>query len=332
LLELELLTSVGTAPQDEVHAPVGRRDPGTSFKRYRRSLARGEVRVFKARPQTLWVPDEDAAGLSGFPKALAGTAAALKTGMAAAALIDELLEHDLAEADARVVLDLTQESLQALEVVVGPLLERLSGQGNKVTRLLVNACKRAGKPGLMLESIRNFGSGAMTLSTFFTGDGAGTDLARYLDRGQTLPAFLETTKGLVQVATGGAGMGAAMAGGDATLALVLGTGTTLATIPLSAWVAVGLVTVAMLDVVIYVDTGGGRPVDDFLDGVREARKAQFMLASTPETPSSDRIISPQEEVKANGSQGQRSRRATCLLTRKVNAINQVLAMDDLGKA
>jgi hypothetical protein len=56
---------------------------------------------------------------------------------------------------------------------------------------------------------------------------------------------------------------------------VVGGLTTLAGVALSQVVAVGLVAIAMADVVIYVDTGGASPVQMFKDGVELGKRRQF---------------------------------------------------------
>lgn len=116
-----------------------------------------------------------------------------------------------------------------------------------------------------LESLLNVVSGATTLATLLPdaarehlGASATTDLQRYLRDGETFAALVETAKGAVQVGTGTAGL------------CVVGGLTTLAGVALSQVVAVGLVAIAMADVVIYVDTGGASPVQNFKDGSSSA--------------------------------------------------------------
>jgi hypothetical protein len=65
---------------------------------------------------------------------------------------------------------------------------------------------------------------------------------------------------------------------------VVGGLTTLAGVALSQVVAVGLVAIAMADVVIYVDTGGASPVQNFKDGVFAARLRQFRAGNRPIDP------------------------------------------------
>ncbi len=122
-----------------------------------------------------------------------------------------------------------------------------------------------------------------------------------------MPALLEATKGVVQVAAGGSALGA----------IVVGAGTTVATVSLSAWVGVGLLAISMLDVLIYLDTGGASPTQAFEDGVRRARATQFALQD-------DRIPMPGDTVTIATSAGSARQRASCLLARRLGLVHHVV--------
>jgi hypothetical protein len=312
LLELELLTSVDSMPAQEMHRPLGRADAGTQLKRYRRAVAKGEVRVFQVSQRTLEAYDADLehASLENFPKALARAATLIKLSVAAGELVNALRQHSPGDVDLSLYWSLTGDTLSAVEAggdLLVPILQRYSPSASRAAEGLVIGARNLGKLASGVDAIRNVVTGATTLATFFTPDRSETDLARYLDRGQSLPALLEATKGVIQVAAGSSSLGA----------LVLGTGTTLATVSLGVWVGVGAMAIAMLDVLIYAETGGASPTQAFEFEVGRARRAQFLLKEK-------RLLMPAEKVSVTTSAGSAHQRASCLLARRVGLVHHVV--------
>ena len=86
--------------------------------------------------------------------------------------------------------------------------------------------------------------------------------------------------------------------------------------PIATWVAVGLVAVSMIDVLIYVDTGGPSPVQEFLDKIRQARGAEFTMHG-------DRILKPGESSAASGEKAN-SVNAASLLARRLATVHHVV--------
>lgn len=311
LVEMELLTRVAPMPAGENHAPLRASEPGTGIKRYRRAVAQGEVREFIAPKQArVRVFDADSPALESFPKALANAATLIKVGIAAGELTSAMLEKDLRDINAELYLNMTQETLAALEPgssLIAPVLQKLGPKGAQLAGGLVVGAKALGKAAGPLEGVRNVLAGGTTIATLFAPDKYETDLARYLDRGDGLPAFLEATKGVIQMASGGGALGA----------LVIGAGTTVATISLGAWVGLGLLAISMLDVLIYLDTGGESPTQAFEAKVREARRAQFVLQS-------DSIPKPADKVTVLTPGGAVKQRASCLLARRLGLVHHIV--------
>jgi hypothetical protein len=245
----------------------------------------------------------------------------IKSGLAVRALAAECKGKKLGDVEFDLYLEVAEESLQALEpgseILQSVFARAGMGASKAASHPFVHGGAALAKLGTVIEASRNLIAAGQTLATLIAPIRSSTDLANYLDRGETVPAWLESIKGLVQVASGGAGVGT----------LVLGASTTLAAVPLSAWVAVGLVAVATLDVLIYVKTGGGSPVDAFMRSVRDSRRQQFKLSTA------DGILMPGEEVVPGevdpGSGGPNSN-ATCRLVRKLGALNEIAKQARLG--
>jgi hypothetical protein len=165
-----------------------------------------------------------------------------------------------------------------------------------------------GKAGVAIEAVRNTLTGMQTLNTLLAPHTSQTDLAKHLDRGEPVAAWFEGLKGLVQVGTGAAGM-----------QILCGATTTIATLSLGVWVAIGSVTLAMHDVLIYHATGGDSPVDDFLRRVRAARISQLRVNSE------GRILLPTEEYVERKPLEAETRRgpAHSVLSRQLGSLNQV---------
>lgn len=312
LAELELLSQLTAAPTEEAHSPVGVTDKGARFSRYRRALARGQVRTFAARERTLRVLAPESPLLEGFPQRLTEAASLLSAGLAASALLTEMVQQRSWGVDANLYLDLAQEGLQAVEpgiALMVPILERAGAAGTAAgLRGFVRGAQRLGRVGTGLEAVRNLIAGGGTLATFFAPDSAQTDLAYYLERGESLPALLETTKGVAQVVAGSAGVGAA----------VLGPACVVATVPLGTVVSVGLVAVVTLDVLIYVSTAGGNPTLEFENKVRQASLAQFKLHG-------GRILLPDERLRASTTTPSRPQEpARCRLAKQLGTLHFVV--------
>ncbi len=191
------------------------------------------------------------------------------------------------------------------------------GAGKAGAHPFVRGGAALAKLGTVIESSRNLVAGAQTLATLIAPTQSSTDLAHYLERGEVVPAWLEGTKGVVQMATGSAGAGT----------LLLGASLTVATLPLSTWLAVGLVAVATLNVLIYVKTGGDRPLDEYLDNLRRARRKQFKLDNM------GRILMPEEAVvlgEIDPGSGSPGAGATCRLARKLGALNEIAKQARIG--
>ena len=311
LMEMEVLTSVFAAPADEPHAPLGSTDTRTRFKRFQRAMQSGQVRSFTAVQQTVRVADADSETLARFPKRLAAVAALLDTGMAVHALIGELAKKKPENVDTKFYLDVAQESFAAVEpgvALLAPLFERAGPRASSVGRALTVGAGYLNRASVALESVRHVLTGGATLLTFFAPKSSDTDLARYLAERRGLPAVLETTKGMLQVAVGAAG----------GTGLVIGTATTVATLPISTWFVVGLVAVATLDVLIYVDTGGSSPVQAFLNKVREAREAQFQLEKR-------RILLPDETPPGQFGEKTSRSRSPSLLAKRLATVHHVVS-------
>jgi hypothetical protein len=241
---------------------------------------------------------------------LAGAGALIELSVAVGELASAMMENDLNQIGGELYLNMVQETLAALEPgaeLVAPILQRLGTKGARLADGLVVGARALGGAAMGLEGVRNVVTGSATIATLFAPEKADTDLAHYLDREEGLPALLEATKGVVQVAAGGSAVGA----------LVVGAGTTVATLSLGVWVSVGLVAITMLDVLIYADTGGESPTQGFESMVRKARDAQFLTEE-------DRILMPDESATVEAAQGLREQRATCLLARRLGLIHHVL--------
>jgi hypothetical protein len=317
--EYELLTRVIDAPISELHQPLGKASARSGLKLLRRAMKKGQVREFVLARQPLEVPNEEA--LSGFPKLLASTGALIKAGLAIKGLVDEARAKELANIELDVYLEVAEESLQALGPASDVLASVLAKAGMDAARAASHPFVRAGaslaKLGTVIEASRLLIAGGQTLNTLISPTRSSTDLAEYLARGETVAAWYEGTKGAVQVASGAAGFGT----------LVVGAGTTVATIPLSAWVAVGLVVVATFNVLIYAETGGGSPVDDYLRSVREARRKQFKLSTE------GRILKPGEKMvlgEIDPGSGGHGANASCRMARKLGALNEIAKHARLG--
>jgi hypothetical protein len=311
LVEMELLTRVAPMSAQEVHAPLGAAEPGTSFKRYRRAVTQGQIREFVApKEATVRVFDADNPVLESFPKALANAATMIKVGIAAGELTTAMLEEGLSDIGAELYLNMTQETLGAVEPgasLVAPVLQKLGPRSAQLAEGLVIGAKMLGKVAGGLEGVRNAVSGGTTIATLLTPDTSETDLARYLDRGEGLPAFLEATKGVIQVTSGTSALGA----------LVVGAGTTVATVSLGAWVGMGLLAISLLDVLIYLDIGGESSTQAFELEVRRSRTAQFLLKG-------DRIPKPTDEVTVMTPGGAVKQIASCLLARRLGLLHNVV--------
>ncbi len=310
LAELELLTALETMPDEEVHAPVGAVDGDTRFKRYRRTMGRGEVRTFAARGQAVQVLAQESAELQGFPKVLSDAADVLSAGLSASLLLAKVAKEKTWSLDAGLYLDFAQDTLQSFApgiALVRPALERI-GAARSAAALgrFVKGAEQLGRLGGGLEGIRNVVAGFNTLATFFSPQEADTDLAYYLDRGDGLPALLETAKGVAQLVSG-----------SATTWTLLGVGTVPAAVPVAACVSVGLVAVATLDVLIYVSTDGGSPVKAFEDSVRQARPVQFKLDG-------DRIMMPDEQLPSIAGEPRGKVTAGCLLAKQLGTVHGVV--------
>jgi hypothetical protein len=284
--EFEMLTEVRKAQdQDPPHAVPRTR---AQLKSLTRALKRDEIRVFTLAQAELEVPHAEA--LEGFGKQLAAAAAVLRASVVMTRLIEELRENPPGQVPFDAYFAVAEETLQG----VGPTVElidyalRKSGVAQGAGKLFVRGALRLGRVGDVIEAGRNLAAGAETLASSLAPGRGNTDLAEYLRRGETAAMWLEGTKGLVQVATGMAGV----------TGLLLATGTTVAMAPASVCVLVGSVLVATLDVVVYVASGGNSPVDEFVDAVKRARLAQFQLErdgrirlpdeEPPEPPPKDR--------------------------------------------
>jgi hypothetical protein len=193
--------------------------------------------------------------------------------------------------------------------LTAPILERAGATSSAAgLRGFVRGAQRLGRVATGLEAVRNLIAGGGTLATFFAPDRAQTDLAYYLERGESLPALLETTKGLAQVVAGGAGVGAA----------VLGPTCVVAAVPLGTVVTVGLVAVVTLDVLIYVATAGGSPTKAFENKAHQARLAQFKLQSA-------RILLPDERLLASTTApGKPQQLAGCRLAKQLGTLHSVV--------
>jgi hypothetical protein len=310
--EFELWTRMVQAPAGEAHAPLGATSSRDGLRLFQRAMKRGKVREFVPTACVLEVPHADA--LSGFPKALASTGALIKAGLALSALVAEAKTKQLRDINLDVYLELAEESFQAFDPATDIVHSVLMKTGSTTAQAASHPFVRAGgvlsKLGGVIEASRSLFAGGQTLATLLAPARSNTDLAQYLERGETVPAWLEATKGGVQLANGGAGFGA----------LLLGGSTTVATIPLSALVAVGSVLVATLNVLIYVQTGGGSPVDDYLKAVREARRRQFTLSAD------NRILEPGEQVVPGDviqESGGVTSAAFCRLARSLGALNEI---------
>ncbi len=319
--EYELFTRLASAPAGEAHAPLGPTHSDDGLKLFRRAMHRGKVRGFVLAERSLEVPHADV--LSGFPKALATAGALIKSGLALGALIAEAKTKKFGDIELDVYLELAEESFQALEPGADILNSVLMKAGKSAQQAASHPFVRAGtalsKVGGVIEASRNLIAGGQTLATLLAPARSDTDLAHYLERGEVVPAWLEGTKGTVQVATGSAGFGA----------LLLGASTTVATLPLSALVAVGSVAVATLNVLIYVHTGGGSPVDAYLNAVREARRKQLKLSTGNRILKPDEDVVPGEVVAGSGGTGST---AICRFARSLGMANEIAKQARLGRS
>jgi hypothetical protein len=279
--QMELLTDVQTLPRDQAFAAIGKSTPRYKVRRLQRA---GTIatRTFAVRQQTLTMPDMD--GLAAFPKQLAVLGGALKTACAITSLL-AAKSADPTNVDTGLYLNLTQEIFAlagpSTELVAAALAASGGTQAATVSTWLLRGGAGLAGAGLLAESVRNFISGATTVMSLLPdqmrealGVAAKTDRDRYMDEGHTVAALAETAKGVLQVGLGVSGP------------FVLGGATTVAGVALSQVVAVGLVLVAMAEVVIYLDTGGPSATADFKRGVASAQVEQFSLRG-PDEPVPD---------------------------------------------
>ncbi len=356
LAEYELLTTVSSVLTGEAHVPLGPTHTDDGLKLFRRAMRKGQVREFVLAQTSLEIPDADAP--SGFAKALATAGTLLNCGIAIGTLVKEVKKKGFEGVELDVYLDVVEETFSGIETVTdavrsvlqqaaktkaaqqaasGPLFaaSHVSTKGGAVavlgasanaanttagsSRSFVRAMKAVSNVGTVFEASRNLIKGGQTLATLLSPARSDTDLANYLERGETVPAWLEGTKGFVQIATGGAGIGT----------LLLGASTTVAAIPLSAVVVVGNVAVATLELIIYVQTGGGSPVDEYLKSVRRARRKQFKLSTSDEILKPDQAVRPEEVDPESGGPGPTS---ICTLARKLGTANEVAKQARLGSS
>lgn len=306
--DFEFLTTVTSMPAADVHTPLGATDTRARVKRYKRALRSGQIRTFERVERGFDMPEVE--GLGGFPLALATASEVMGAALALTTLIEELKRTEWRKVDVDLYLEVAESSFLLCEPgkdVLEIMLRHAQVSPTKANPFLKGAGV-IGKVGAGIEAGRNLVSGTQTLATLLSPHTSMTDLAQYLDRGQTVPAWLEGVKGVVQVGTGGTG----------AAALVVGAGTTIATLPLSVWVGVGMVTIAMLDVLIYGKTGGDSPVEGFLKKVREGRMAQFQLDAK-----TDRILLPSQriEVQNPGRSAPSERPAFSKLSRQLASLN-----------
>lgn len=268
LARMRVLTHVEPDSRSHVWSGIDARSRA-KVRRFRAAQGR-DVRRFVIERETVLVPD--AARLEGFSKGLALFASSIKLTLATKALIDEVRTNGTNDNfDTNVYLNVAQEALAAVvptTEVIAMALDRTRYRG--ASDVLVRGAKRLSALGLLSESIRNIAGGLTTLATLLpyaaresVGQGDTTDLDRYLDQGDAVAALVETTKGALQI-----GIGAAQL-------LAVGGATTIAAMPLAQVVSVGLFSVALMDVIIYLHTGGSSPVQGFKDGVRLGQRRQF---------------------------------------------------------
>jgi hypothetical protein len=289
--EFELLTQVAAAgDHDPPHAVPRTRQ---QHKLLRRALRRGQLRSFVLAERELEVPHADA--LEGFGKRLAVAGVLLRASVAITSLVEQLKQKPPDGVSFDAYLAVAEETLQGVGPSASLAEYVLRKQGAAAADIaphpFVRGAARLVRMGDLIEAGRNLAAGGQTLATLLAPERSTTDLAMYLSRGESVPAWLEGTKGLVQIATGSAGLMGSLA---------LGMGTTAAALPLGTWVVLGSVAIATFDVIIYVKSGGTSPVDEFLRQVREARRQQFQLRqdgsiklpdeTPPETPAGARPV------------------------------------------
>lgn len=266
--EYELLTEVVPTGADALPSTVPRTK--TQHKRLRRALTRGKLRSFVLAERELEVPHADA--LAGFEKQLAVAGALLRASVAITSLIEEIKHEALDGVDYDAYFAVAEETLQGAGPGASLAEYVMRKQGKAGAEIaahpFVRGAAKLARMGDLVEAGRNLAAGGQTLATLLAPERSTTDLAMYLSRGESVPAWLEGTKGLVQVATGSVGL---------IGSLVLGMSTTVVGVPLATWVVIGSVVIATFDLVIYVESGGKSPVEGFLNEVRKARLEQFQL-------------------------------------------------------
>jgi len=134
---------------------------------------------------------------------------------------------------------------------------------------LLAAGEKLGKLGGAVAALHSVYSGFSTLVSLRDPLREDTDAARYLRHEEAVPFWLETVKGVAQVATGVGGV----------TELLLGLGVTTATAPVAMVTAFGAALIAALDVAIWVESGGERPTQEFEDRYRAATRRQFRLSA-----------------------------------------------------
>lgn len=318
LAELDILTAVEKMSEVEIHRPLAEPLKGTEFKRYRRAVGQGKTRSFKTLQVTVSVYDADAPDLASFPKMLADIASLIKLGIAGGELAAALSEKEFQEIDSKLYISFAVEGLASFEAatdLVRPVLRKLAKRGRGIVPPWVSGTKYMGPAAEVVDAGRNLWAGGSTLATFFSPGTSDTDLAYYLNSDQGLPAFLETIKGVLQVASG-AGAWTSMG------ARILGASLTMASVPLATWVSVGALSVAMLDVLIYLDTGGESPTKDFELAVRDARRQQFFLATGS---AKEPILKHDQDAPVTTATAESpAQKATCLLSRRLGLVHHIM--------
>jgi hypothetical protein len=307
LAKFEVLTQLENMPENELHKPLGAKDTKQRMRNLKRAMTAEQIRTFHVESAVDLGPAHSTSRLG---LMLATAAEVVGASLALSKLVDELKTTRWRDVSVDMYLEAAESTFMLFEPgkeVLEIMFREAQVAPSKVTPLLRGA-GAIGKAGAWIEAGRNLVAGAHTLASLTTPHTSSTDLAKYLDRGQVAPAWLEGVKGVVQVGTGTTGVAA----------LAVGAGTTLATLSLGTWVGIGMVAVAMIDVLIYSRTGGSGPVDEYLNKVRDARINQFDLDE-------ERIRLPSEtvEVAHRGRSNRTKRSAHSRLSRQLASLNDL---------
>jgi hypothetical protein len=208
-----------------------------------------------------------------------GIAAVLKASVALDAMLSELSATSAGGTGAAnpvVFLDLGEEVFQGFAPATKLTYYVLNKAGLAAPLAaeskLLAAGEKLGKLGGAVAALHSVYSGFSTLVSLRDPLREDTDAARYLRHEEAVPFWLETVKGVAQVATGVGGV----------TELLLGLGVTTATAPVAMVTAFGAALIAALDVAIWVESGGERPTQEFEDRYEKAVRRQFKVSAKRE--------------------------------------------------